>query len=127
MFPATGCSSPTSPARSIPPISTARTSATSSTPRAISPASSTPKSENRSGESKHDPQQTYSPHRHHPHRRDRRELGLAVSRQGTAGRRDRPRAKRRSLAPQVRGDGLASAQATGPVGGSIAGERHVHN
>src|SRR5215475_11982661 len=47
MFPATGCSSPTSPARSIPPISTARTSATSSSPRAISPASSMPKSDRR--------------------------------------------------------------------------------
>src|SRR5499426_4046781 len=45
MFPATGFSSPTSPVRSIPPISTARTRATSSTPRAISPASPTPKSE----------------------------------------------------------------------------------
>src|SRR5262249_16582690 len=43
-FPATGCSSPTSPARSIPPISMARTSATSSTPRATSPASPMPKS-----------------------------------------------------------------------------------
>src|SRR6201993_327419 len=45
MFPATGCSSPTSPDRSIPPISTDRTSATSSTPRAISPASPMPKSD----------------------------------------------------------------------------------
>src|SRR5215470_15242001 len=44
MFLATGCSSPTSPARSIPPISMARTSATSSTPRATSPASPMPKS-----------------------------------------------------------------------------------
>src|SRR5262252_4452235 len=45
MFPVTGCSLPTSPDRSIPPILMARTSATSSTPRAISPASPTPKSE----------------------------------------------------------------------------------
>src|SRR5882762_10155826 len=44
MFPATGCSSPTSPVRSIPPISMERTSATSSTPRAISLASPMPKS-----------------------------------------------------------------------------------
>src|SRR5262245_44497177 len=47
MFPATACSSPTSPARSIPPISMARTSVTSSTPRAISPASPMPKSDER--------------------------------------------------------------------------------
>src|SRR6516225_8992225 len=46
MLPATACSSPTSPARSIPPISMASTSATSSMPRAISPASPTPKSDN---------------------------------------------------------------------------------
>src|SRR6202007_929824 len=39
MFPATGCSSPTSPVRSIPPISMEKTSATSSPPRAISLAS----------------------------------------------------------------------------------------
>src|SRR5271165_496388 len=44
MFPATRCSSPTSPVRSIPPISMERTSATSSTPRAISLASPMPKS-----------------------------------------------------------------------------------
>src|ERR1700756_5791944 len=44
MFPATGCSSPTSPVRSIPPISMERMSAISSTPRAISPASPMPKS-----------------------------------------------------------------------------------
>src|SRR6266853_303252 len=44
MFPATGYSSPTSPVRSIPPISMERTSATSSTPRAISLASPMPKS-----------------------------------------------------------------------------------
>src|SRR6516165_5175508 len=49
MFPATRCASPTSPARSIPPISTARTSATSSTPRATSPALPTPKSDERIG------------------------------------------------------------------------------
>src|SRR5499427_7287454 len=125
MFPVTGCSLPTSPARSIPPISTARTSATSSTPRAISPASPTPKSENRTGESNHVEHQSHSPHRHHRHRRDRRELGLAVSRQGIAGRRDRPRAKRRSFAPQVRGDGLAGAQAIGPIGRSVAVEPQV--
>src|ERR1700719_1034121 len=45
MFPATGCSSPTSPVRSIPPLSMERTSATSSTPRAISLASPMPKSD----------------------------------------------------------------------------------
>src|SRR5256886_4519058 len=44
MFPAAGCSSPTSPVRSIPPISMERTSATSSTPRAISLALPMPKS-----------------------------------------------------------------------------------
>src|SRR6478609_5069513 len=44
MFRTTGCSSPTSPVRSIPPISMERTSATSSTPRAISLASPMPKS-----------------------------------------------------------------------------------
>src|SRR6476619_6861277 len=44
MFPATGCSSLTSPARSIPPISMERTSTTSSTPRATSQASPMPKS-----------------------------------------------------------------------------------
>src|ERR1700741_5094584 len=44
MFPATGCSSPTSPVRYIPPIQKERTSETSSTPRAISPASPMPKS-----------------------------------------------------------------------------------
>src|SRR5713226_2787054 len=44
MSPATGCSSPTSPVPSIPPISMERTSATSSTPRAISLASLMPKS-----------------------------------------------------------------------------------
>src|ERR1700757_1357830 len=44
MFPATGCSSPTSPVRSIPPISMERTNVTSSTPRAISLASPMPKS-----------------------------------------------------------------------------------
>src|SRR5580693_6126956 len=44
MFPATRCSSPTSPVRSIQPISMERTSATSSTPRAISLASPMPKS-----------------------------------------------------------------------------------
>src|SRR5712692_7263716 len=44
MFPATGCSSPTSPVRSIPAISMERTSATSSTPKAISLASPMPKS-----------------------------------------------------------------------------------
>src|SRR5262249_24179272 len=49
MFPATACSSPTLPVRSIPPISTERTSATSSTPRATSPASPMPKSNKRSG------------------------------------------------------------------------------
>jgi hypothetical protein len=43
-FRATGCSSPTSPARSIPPISMGRMSATSFTPRAISLASPMPKS-----------------------------------------------------------------------------------
>src|SRR6202045_4346095 len=44
MFRTTGCSSPTSPVRSIPPISMERTSATSSTPRATSQASPMPKS-----------------------------------------------------------------------------------
>src|SRR6476660_4494129 len=44
MFPTTGCSLPTSPVRSIPPISMVETSATSSTPRAISLASLMPKS-----------------------------------------------------------------------------------
>src|ERR1700720_2553018 len=44
MFPATACSSPTSRGRSIPPIWMERTSATSSTPRAISLASPMPKS-----------------------------------------------------------------------------------
>src|SRR5580693_5232394 len=44
MFPTTGCSSPTSPVQSIPPISMERTNATSSTPRAISLASPMPKS-----------------------------------------------------------------------------------
>src|ERR1700757_2593982 len=43
MFPTTGCSSPTLPVQSIPPISMERTSAISSTPRAISPASPMPK------------------------------------------------------------------------------------
>src|SRR5580658_5127308 len=43
MFRATGCSSPTSPVRSIPPISMERTSAISCTPRAILPASPMPK------------------------------------------------------------------------------------
>ena len=44
----------------------------------------------------------YSPHSHHRHGRDRRELDRAVSRQGAAGRCDGHRAECRSLAEKIR-------------------------
>ena len=76
--PATGCSSPTLPVRSIPPISTDRTSATSSTPRAISPALPTPKSEISAKENQSCPTSPFAAS-HYRHGRHRRELERVVS------------------------------------------------
>ena len=73
-----------------------------------------------------DRHQAHSPHRHHRHRRDRRELDRAVSRQGTAGHRDRHRAERRGRAEEIRRDRLAGAQAIGPVARRLAVEPEVH-
>ena len=66
-------------------------------------------------EKRHDRHQDHSPNRDHRHRRHRRQLGRAVSRQGTAGRRDGPRAERRDSAAEVRRSRLAGARAVGPV------------
>ena len=113
---------------SIPRSSMGRASATSSSRRAISPASPTRKSEPsinwRNNHVRH--HKAHSPNRHHRNGRHRRELGGAVPGEGTGRRGDRRCAGRRDVAETFRQGGLARPRAIGPRAGRVAIASLVH-
>src|SRR5262245_38124124 len=91
----------------------ARKSETSSTPKAISPASYMPKSDIASKENHHAQQQAYSPSRDYRYGCYRRELDGAVSGEGSGGGCDRCRTECRGRAETFRRDRLVGAQKAG--------------